>query len=1004
MGLVLACAWGSFARAESLQDEGRLFQTDPFVCRTWRTEDGLPQDSVSAIVQTRDGYLWVGTSGGLTRFDGVRFKVFGAKEGLPNVAVRTLLEDRAGNLWIGSAQGLYRLQQGGFRRWTAQDGLVGDIINALAEDGEGSVWIGTTTGLSRWHNDRLERREDEAVRGRWVRAVVSDQQGAVWVATVDRGLLRWDGRTFTPATGSEKIQALRPTSLLRDRAGGIWAGVERQVVRIDGNSLTTYGPADGLTGGLIACLAASTEGTIWAGMVDQGLGCFRDHRFHPVRQADGLSDEAVRAVMEDRERNLWIGTSGGGLIRLRPKEFKSVRIWEGQTELLPLSLAETDARTWWVGTLGQGYYQLATDRQALLGHLQPLPSDSKIHLVFATRDGSLWRGGGEMLFQWRGGSLVSSNRCELARCFCEDRQGGLWVGRENGTLLRLREGRVETCLTNLLRAPLTALQQASDGTLWIGSYGGGLGRFRDGECTALGTAHGLGGNIIRALHLDAQGTLWIGTEGGGLSCLREGRIENFNRRHGLTADTILQILEDDQGHLWLGTHQGIMRVSRRELEDLATGAVAAVHPRVWGRSDGLPSEQCVAGFNSWMKSRSGLLCFATGRGIVVIDPKAHKESSAPPVVRIEEVLVNGQAQPLSPDAAAGIAARCPPAAALTAPPGKPRLEFRFTGFHFAAPDSMRFRRRLVGLDTDWVETGAERTASYWRVPPGRYRFEVSAHNGDGVWNEAGASVALLVLPHFWQTWWFAALAFGGLVGGVVATARYLEKRRVRAQVQRLELEGAMERERARIAQDLHDDLGAGLTEIGLTSELVQNPAVPAEEAHVYLKEIGTRARELAAAMDEIVWAVNPRNDLVLSVAAYFSQFAERLLKPAGIGCRLDIERDLPALPLKAEQRHGLFLAFKEALTNVVKHARAAEVLLLVRVQEGALVVSVKDDGGGFSPDTPPPGADGLNNMRERLGRLGGSCEIVSVVGQGTDVTFRLPLAPALRHATFGVLP
>jgi signal transduction histidine kinase len=333
------------------------------------------------------------------------------------------------------------------------------------------------------------------------------------------------------------------------------------------------------------------------------------------------------------------------------------------------------------------------------------------------------------------------------------------------------------------------------------------------------------------------------------------------------------------------------------------------------------------------------------------------------------------------------------------------LEFRFTGFHFTAPERMRFRHRLVGLDTDWVDAGADRVASYWRVPPGRYRFEVSAHTGDGVWNEAGASVALRVLPQFWQTWWFLTLACAGLLGSVAGAVRYVEKRKAKAKVQRLELEGAMERERTRIAQDLHDDLGAGLTEIGLTSELVQDASVPAEEARGYLKEISTRARELAAAMDEIVWAVNPRNDLVLSVAAYFSQFAGRLLKPAGIGCRLDIERDLPTLPLKAEQRHGLFLAFKETLINVVKHARATEVHLSIHVEEGVLVVGVEDNGGGFVADAPPPGADGLTNIRERLRRLGGSCEIVSAPNQGTKVTLRLPLAPPSggSHATFGVL-
>ena len=1004
--LALVDARQSCVSAQLGGPENTLPQPPQLVSRVWRVEDGLPQDSVSALVQSRDGYLWVGTSGGLTRFDGIRFETFGVDEGLPNLPVRALLEDRAGNLWIGTAQGLYRLREGRVSRWTTQDRLARDIINELAEDSEGSVWIATTTGLSRWHQGRLERREDAGLAGCWVRATVIDPQGALWVAVANRGLLRWNGRTFVPATASEEIQALRPSSLVRDRAGAIWAVEGRRVVRIDGNALTTYGPGDGLTDALISCLTASADGTIWAGMVDEGLCHFRDWRFHPVRQADGLSNEAVRALVEDHEHNLWVGTSGGGLIRLRPKDFKTLTLLEGQRELLPLSLAETDAGTWWVGTLGRGFFRLAGGRQERLRREELLPSNSMVALIFATRDGSLWCGGGETLFQWRAGGLVSSNRCELARCFCEDRQGGLWVGRENGTLLRLREGRVEACFTNLLGAPLTALSQGSDGTLWIGSYGGGLGRFRDGECTVLRKSDGLGGDIIRVLHLDSQGALWIGTEGGGLSCLRDGRVENFNRRHGLIADAVLQILEDDQGHLWLGTHRGIVRVSRRELEDLATGAATAVHSRIWRRSDGLASEQCVAGFNSCLKTRSGLLCFCTGRGVVVIDPKQPEPASQPPLVRLQEVRVNGHPQPLPSSTPNSGSKATDQAISLIMAPGSRQLDFRYTGLYFRAPESVRFRYRLAGLDTEWVEAGDERTAHYSYVPPGRYRFTVVAHNGNGVWSEPTVDVALTVRPHFWQTWWFVALASVGLLSTVAGAIRHIEKRKAREQLRQLEIERAMERERARIAQDLHDDLGAGLTEIGLTSELVQDASVPAEEARVYLKEIGTCARELAAAMDEIVWAVNPRNDLVPSVAAYFSQFAERLLKPAGIGCRLDIERDLPTLPLKAEQRHSLFLAFKEALTNVVKHARASEVRLSIRVQADALVVGVEDNGCGLGPDAPAPGADGLSNMRERLRQLRGSCEIVSAPRQGTKVIFRLPLAlsSARSHNTIGVLP
>jgi ligand-binding sensor domain-containing protein/signal transduction histidine kinase len=954
------------------------------VFRQWRSEDGLPQDSVSAILQTRDGYLWIGTGCGLARFDGVRFEVLGADEGLPNLHIRVLLEDAEGVLWIGTSHGLCRLKRGKLTNWTTRDGLSGDIVKDLVEDREGAVWIGTTTGLNRWHLGKLEKK----LEGRWVRSLLRDHKGDVWVCLADAGLMRWNGQDFVPASSSEEIKVLRPGGLWRDPVGRIWAAEGRRVVCVEANSVTTYGPADGLPDVIISCLGCTADGTVWAGTVDQGLYYLHEGRFHSVRFADGLPNEAIRVIVEDRERNLWVGTSGGGLIQVRPKGFRTLRLRVDKTDVLPLSLAQTDGEGLWVGTLGHGYYRLADGKQERYLPEEFYSSGSRVHVVFATHEGALWCGGGKVLVKSQGGGVLSTNYCAEVRCACEDGKGGLWIGTDSGKLLLLREGKQVDYSAGLPGAPLTALAQQSDGTLWIGTYGSGLVRLKDDRCEKFKTQEGLGSDIIRTLYLDSRGALWIGAEGG-LTYLKGDVVRRFHKHNGLAAEGILQILEDDLGHIWLGTHQGIVRMSRRELDDLTAGITGEVHPRTWRRSDGLVSEQCVAGFNSGLKTQSGLLCFSTGHGIVIIDPKEQTESNAPPLIRLEKVLVERQPHVLPFEMPHGEANE-----PLRVQPGKSNLEFHYTGLQFSAPDKVRFRYRLTGLDPGWVEAGTRRAAYYSHVPPGDYRFEIAAHNGDGAWSESSASIAVKVLPHFWQTWWFATAVIGGMLGAAVSTVRQMEKAKARRQMQRLEWERAMERERARIAQDLHDDLGAGLTEIGLTTELIQDPSLPPAEAQEYLKEISARSRGLVTAMDEIVWAVNPRNDLVPSVAAYFSQFAQRFLRLAGIDCRLDIETGLPAVPLNAEQRHNLFLAFKEALTNVVKHANATQVRLVVRVEDSSLVVSLEDNGAGFTPGTASAGADGLNNIQDRLRRLGGSCVIASGPVRGTRMVLRLPLTRA----------
>lgn len=974
-----------------------------FVCQVWRVEDGLPHNTVMAITQTRDGYLWLGTANGLARFDGVQFKRFGLSDGLSSLYVRVLLEDREGGLWIGTANGLSRRLNGQFTTWTTREGLAGNVILALTEDRDGAIWVATNTGLSRWRQGAFETMGlQEGVSGRYVAALTADQQGAVWVSVTGFGLLRWDGGAFTTMTNLLGTPSAVPARLLQDRAARIWAGTARGVYCFAGAAWKEYGLEDGLPKVGIMSLAEGADGTIWAGTFDEALFYLREGKFHRVTQGDGLSDTSILAIMEDREKNLWVGTRAGGLNRLKPRQVSMWCHMEDGVEVPPMSLTEDRAGVVLMASQGRGVYRFDSPgrRQFVRESLQSLPNSLPLGRLLSARDGSLWWGSVSRLSQWQEGNQVASYssaselRSDSVRCLWEDRDNGMWIGTRDGRLLLLRGG-VLTAFTNGLPGGMfTSVVQQPDGTVWIGSYGGGLGRLKNGIGTTFGRAQGLRSDLIRALFLDSQTNLWIGTEGGGLSCFKDGAIQSFGAQQGMGDDTVLQILESDDGDLWLGTYHGIFQIFRRDLQALLAGRTSRVHPRGFGRSDGLLSEQCVAGSGTCLKRRNGQLCFSTDRGIAVIDPKARWNPNLAPDVRIEGVWVDGKSQPL-PDAQPGsIKGEHESPATLVIPPGQQRFEFQYTGLHFSAPEKVRFRYRLEGLDSDWVDAGAQRAAYYSYVRPGSYRFQVAAHTGNGVWREAGtdASLVLTILPYFWQTWWFRLASWlGGVAivsGGVAAVIR----RRHRLRLEALERQGAVDRERARIAQDMHDDLGSSLTEIGFLSTLVRNQSLPGPEGERYLTQITEKSRDLVKALDEIVWAVNPRNDSLSNTVNYLCLFAEELLHAAAIRCRLEVPAALPQKALNAEQRHNLFLAVKEALANAARHSGASEVLLRFEWQATMMVISVEDNGCGFDPAQVAPGRNGLANLQTRMTRLGGWCEIAAPPGRGSAVRLGLPVS------------
>jgi signal transduction histidine kinase len=372
-----------------------------------------------------------------------------------------------------------------------------------------------------------------------------------------------------------------------------------------------------------------------------------------------------------------------------------------------------------------------------------------------------------------------------------------------------------------------------------------------------------------------------------------------------------------------------------------------------------------------------------------VDPLKITPNRVPPTVIIEEMLVNGQPHDLSTRSHTTNANVAP----IEMMPGRHYVQFRFTGLNFAAPDGVRFRVKLDGVDDDWQSIGNQRFIPYGPLLPGDYKLHVTACNNEGIWNEVGDTLAFVVLPHFWETWWFKiALAAAGLTGLSLIVAQ-AQRRRYRRKLDLVQRQREMERERTRIAQDLHDELGTSLTQISMLSALAYREQTPSTEARGIIQQVRGRAREMVTALDEIVWAVNPKNDSLIELVNYFGHFADEFFRPTSIRCRLDIPKELPNRPVTAELRHHLFLAFKEAANNAARHSGATEVRVRVETRETSVVISLEDNGCGFEErvTSDQRRGNGLTNMKQRLETVGGHTQIQSIVGQGTLVAFHLPL-------------
>lgn len=979
IGIIVAILW-CLAILTSVRAAEKRF----YLNRSWQTSEGMPSNVVYDTAKDNEGFLWIATGAGVARFDGLRFEVFTTLDGLPDTQVYCLHIDKTGRVWIGTRHGAAFRENGTWHR-----ALPNEAVFSLGEGADGAIWLGTYNGCWRWTGgEPLKIGLGNVIQD--IRSFLADGDNGMWILT-QGNLCLWRPNRAVEIAGPWIGKDLR--DITRDHDGRLIVCGTGILLRREGDGwedLTGSIPGGGGDANL-SC-AVAPDDTLWVATRNRGLIFLKDSETGSVDATKGLSLDDARSVMIDDDGMIWAGTNGGGINCLRRRIFDTYSTREGLGRTVTSALVMTRDGTVLAGTDGGGIFRKEDGN--FTPHYQNvgLPENGLIWSLCAHSDGSLWAGTyQDGLFR------ISGDRAEriprtpgtirnAISALYQTRDGGILIGTHNEGVRKWRDGQFDPSVKALDSSSGNAVYDMLEdrqGQIWVamGSYG--LWRFKDGDWKEMTRDSGMPGLLAAVFHESPNGDLWIGSLGQGLVRYRDDHFSKWDAGDGLVSDTICQILEDDGGHLWLGSDRGLQRVSKDALDFYQPGnrRVPLASMR-FSRDDGLPTPQFSGEHgNLAVRSDDGSLWFSLASGAIRVDPRQVSKSKALPVVRIENATTDKG--PIWNFEGSKSTRK------IVVEPGAGTLQIRFTSPDFVAPERARFQYRMADLENEWQEVEGTRVASYASLPPGNYQFEVLGLNSDGIWNPLPARAKVVVKPYIWQTLGFRLLFSLAVLTATGFLIRTWSIRRLRRRLAIVEQERRLDKERARIARDLHDELGATLTEINflgtLAADSVRDSAVRGR-----VEGMVDRAQRMAKSLDEIVWTVNPANDSLSSTANYLCSRTQESLATANIRCRLDVADDLPAIPFDSELRHHLLLAVNEAVHNVMKHSGADECTLSIHPEPNTLRVSVADNGSGFIPAGEAGDHNGLVNLQSRMEASGGSVKIDSTP-QGTVVILRIPL-------------
>ncbi|MBI4471966.1 MAG: response regulator [Acidobacteria bacterium] len=992
-----------------------------YVVDRWNTDAGLPQTSVNALTQSRDGRLWIATLGGIARFDGASFTAIttGDRTGLLSDRVLDLEEDRQGRIWIGTENGLSRYERGTITTLTGENGLPGKAVRRVAPHPDGSVWFATPGGVVGRVDSSGIQVISSPIFGSTVFDLLVTADGVIWVSG-GSGVWRLDSFSRSPVQvrGRPDERVAFTSAITADPRDGVWMTTESGVIHFSGSDSREYAipSTTGLVLSDVRAIASDGDGALWFGTGKSEVWRFQFATGVIERIKDREAQGTITDLILDREGSVWVGNRVSGLTRLRRSLFQVFTTAEGLAgNNAPAVLADSRGRIWAAANCN-GVSMLDGARFRKLAARQAPPC---VTSLAEGKDGSIWMGG-TGFGRWHSGVFTQMDKHGGVRALYFDREGTLWIGHTNGlmswdgTRIQTHQGRTDSVIGQVY-----TVYKDREGSLWLGT-GRGLLRYSNGDFERFTTAQGLPLDIVRALHEDENGALWIGTYGGGLARLQNGKFTSLTTTDGLFDNYISSIMDDGSGNMWLSGNRGVFRIARSELEDFMAGRTSRVHSIAYGRIDGMLSAETNGGFQpSVTRAIDGRFWYPTLVGVAGIDP-ATAVSSIPPAVAIEGILVNGEPLEVKDGLSIG--------------PGAADVEIAYSGLSLNTPNAVTFRYQLEGWDYDWIDAGTRRSANYSRLAPGNYRFRLMAANRDGVWSPDTATLAFTVLPYFWQTWWFRSLTVLALLSVPIIRGRQLRRREaeltriveekthelrcqkeeIEQQARALEKQNEILAENVRLKDDVErisrHDLRTPLSSIISLAQIArETPDLPTEhEASLKLiEQAGYRVLNMANLtldlykMEQGTYRLTPAAVDIRSVLDRVLLELGALMRTRNVTCEVlteGYEDDRPFI-------HGDELLSHSMLSNLIKNAIEASLSgahVTVTISKGDNIrIRIHNDGaipeairGRFFEKYATGGKKGGTGLGAYSARLmaetqGGSIHVETSEERGTAVIIEL---------------
>lgn len=951
----------------------------------WTTENGLPQNTITSILQTKDGYIWFGTFGGLVRFDGIKFKIFNTinAPAIKSNRISALYEDKNGTLWIGTQSGnLISYKDEIFTSVLEPPLTPRALISMMCVEESGAIWILSGDGLRRFTADASGRFSAEKIslpdeEIPHIGSIDKDKSGNIWISTA-AALYRYENNSFQvfpfrdffpKAKDKNGNLTASPVKIFIDGKNRIWLVSTSMLARFE-------------NGGFVPVLEKPEA---YIGLVENIDGSFflksenKIYRFVDDKSQEVLIDEAenlarFRLMMTDREGNLWIGTTGNGLFKYKQQTARTYTKADGLTDNDAFFIFEDRDKNLWIGA--DNLYRFRDGKFEIKANGNHISA-------FQSKDGTLWftsQGGKISAYKNEVFTDFSKESGIVSEVIFEDSRGAFYFETAEG-LLVVRGGKREIISppnnpvnSNAVNTRIQTFLEDRDGSIWFGTVNG-ANRYKDGELTAFSSKDGLSNDNVRDIYQDRDGAIWFGTYGGGLNRFKDGRFFPITTREGMYEDIVSRIIVDEKDNFWMLGNRGVSVISRVALNDLADGKIKTIACASYGVADGMLNSEGNGGHSpaGWLAS-DGKLWFPSINGVIVIDPKF--SDLPPPPVYIEDVFLGGKQIDANPE--------------IEVAADKENLEIRYTGLNFTKPEQVKFKYKLEGFDKDWIEVGTRRVAYYTQLPAGTYRFLVTASTTNGIWNELPASKAIVVLSNpLWKKPWFILLVSLLLIIALVGFYRLrlfrLEKNKLQQQRFSRQLIESQEAERKRIAGELHDGLGQTLLIIKNRAFLgtkANNLAIANEQ----LDEISASSGEAIDQAREIAYFLRPSQIERLGLTSAVKEMLEQVSESSEI----DFEYEIDSLDgiFSPENEINFYRVLQESINNILKHSNASRAEIFVRQTLDKIQLSVQDNGTGFTNETKNRDGKsgfGLLGIEERVRILNGKFSIKSEPEKGTKI-------------------